>query len=97
MLCRKRLSSPRCRSELIDSALLVIVHGQKMRTQCFRAFGDANTSGILRTPATFHHQLCCFVGINIFQGPPPPVPGKPPHAIVLNKFEMILVVIHADP
>ena len=28
-VCRKRLSSPRCRSELIDSAWVVIVHGQK--------------------------------------------------------------------
>ena len=28
-ICRKRLSSPRCRSELIDSAWVVIVPGQK--------------------------------------------------------------------
>ena len=28
-VCRKRLSSPRCRSELIDSAWVVIVPGQK--------------------------------------------------------------------
>ena len=28
-MCRKRLSSPRCRSELIDSAWVVIVPGQK--------------------------------------------------------------------
>ena len=28
-MCRKRLSSPRCRSELIDSASVVIVPGQK--------------------------------------------------------------------
>ena len=28
-MCRKRLSSPRCRSELIDSAWLVNVPGQK--------------------------------------------------------------------
>ena len=28
-VCRKHLSSPRCRSELIDSALVVIVPGQK--------------------------------------------------------------------
>ena len=28
-MCRKRLSSPRCRSELIDSAWAVIVPGQK--------------------------------------------------------------------
>ena len=29
VVCRKRLSSPRCRSELIDSAWVVIVPGQK--------------------------------------------------------------------
>ena len=29
VMCRKRLSSPRCRSELIDSAWVVIVPGQK--------------------------------------------------------------------
>ena len=28
-MCRKRLSSPRCRSELIDSVWVVIVPGQK--------------------------------------------------------------------
>ena len=28
VMCRKRLSSPRCRSELIDSAWVVIVPGQ---------------------------------------------------------------------
>ena len=28
-MCRNRLSSPRCRSELIDSAWVVIVPGQK--------------------------------------------------------------------
>ena len=28
-MCRKRLSTPRCRSELIDSAWVVIVPGQK--------------------------------------------------------------------
>ena len=28
-MCRERLSSPRCRSELIDSAWVVIVPGQK--------------------------------------------------------------------
>ena len=28
-MCRKRLSCPRCRSELIDSAWVVIVPGQK--------------------------------------------------------------------
>ena len=28
-VCRKRLSSPRCRSELIDSAWVFIVPGQK--------------------------------------------------------------------
>ena len=31
VLYRKRLSSPRCRSELIDSAWVVIVPGQKKR------------------------------------------------------------------
>ena len=30
VVCRKRLSSPRCKSELIDSAWVVIVPGQKM-------------------------------------------------------------------
>ena len=29
-MCRKRLSSPRCRSELIDSVWVVIVPEQKM-------------------------------------------------------------------
>ena len=29
VVCRKRVSSPRCRSELIDSAWVVIVPGQK--------------------------------------------------------------------
>ena len=29
LLCRKRLPSPRCRSELIDSAWVVIVPGPK--------------------------------------------------------------------
>ena len=29
VMCRKRLSSPRCRSELIDSAWVVTVPGQK--------------------------------------------------------------------
>ena len=29
VVCRKRLFSPRCRSELIDSAWVVIVPGQK--------------------------------------------------------------------
>ena len=30
VVCRKRLSSPRCRSELIDSSWVVIVPWQKM-------------------------------------------------------------------
>ena len=29
VVCRKRLSNPRCRSELIDSAWVVFVSGQK--------------------------------------------------------------------
>ena len=33
-MCRKRLSSPRCRSELIDSVWVVIVPGQK----CIKIF-----------------------------------------------------------
>ena len=35
VVCRKRLSSPRCRSELIDSAWVVIVPGQKMHTYIY--------------------------------------------------------------
>ena len=35
-MCRKRLSSPRCRSELIDSAWVVIVPGQKCIKKDFR-------------------------------------------------------------
>ena len=43
VVCRKRLSSPRCRSELIDSAWVVIVPGQKKekkgyRTKSFKIF-----------------------------------------------------------
>ena len=34
-VCRKRLSSPRCRSELIDSASVVIIPGQKMHRTFF--------------------------------------------------------------
>ena len=34
-MCRKRLSSPGCRSELIDSAWVVIVSGQKMHKNKF--------------------------------------------------------------
>ena len=33
-VCRKRLSIPRCRSELIDSAWVVIVPGQKCIKKC---------------------------------------------------------------
>ena len=36
-MCRKRLSSPCCRSELIDSAWVVIVPGQKCIKKCIHA------------------------------------------------------------
>ena len=36
-MCRKRLSSPRCRSELIDSAWVVIVPGQKLHAMATAA------------------------------------------------------------
>ena len=37
-MCRKRLSSPRCRSELIDSAWVVIVPGQKCIKKSFNFY-----------------------------------------------------------
>ena len=36
-MCRRRLSSPRCRSELIDSAWVVIVPGQKCIKEILKA------------------------------------------------------------
>ena len=42
-MCRKRLSIPRCRSELIDSAWVVIVHGQK----CIKKQNKKNSAKFL--------------------------------------------------
>ena len=41
-MCRKHLSSPRCRSELIDSAWVVIVPGQK----CIKKIEEKNTAAL---------------------------------------------------
>ena len=38
VVCRERLSSPRCRSELIDSAWVVIVPGQKMHEKMHKKY-----------------------------------------------------------
>ena len=40
VVCRKRLSSPNCISELIDSAWVVIVSGQKMHNTYIRTVLD---------------------------------------------------------
>ena len=37
-MCRKRLSSPRCRSELIDSAWVVIVDNNSIKKICLFPF-----------------------------------------------------------
>ena len=41
-MCRKRLSSARCRSELIDSAWVVIVPGQKCINKNNKKVGSLN-------------------------------------------------------
>ena len=46
-MCRKRLSSPRCRSDLIDSACAVIVPGQKCIKKSGSSSQSSGTSGIV--------------------------------------------------
>ena len=53
VVCRKRLSSPRCRSELIDFAWVVIVPGQK----CIKKKNKKNKY-------TFLGVNCQFGGLN---------------------------------
>ena len=52
-MCRKRLSSPRCRSELIDSAWVVIVLGQK----CIQKTHKAWTITVSKIGLTFYYRL----------------------------------------
>ena len=54
VLYRKRLSSPRCRSELIDSAWVVIVPGQK----CIKKLKTNMNSMALR-------QSPCIIPMNV--------------------------------
>ena len=49
-MCRKRLSSPRCRSELIDSAWVVIVPGQK----CIKHFFKKCLESVGISPVNLH-------------------------------------------
>ena len=42
VVCRRRLSSPRCRSELIDSAWVVIVPGQKCIKKSKNKIGEVD-------------------------------------------------------
>ena len=51
-MCRKRLSSPRCRFELIDSALVVIVPGQKYIKKTQMIFEDFRS----------FHRICDVTG-----------------------------------
>ena len=57
-MCRKRLSSPRCRSELIDSAWVVIVPGQK----CIKNDSLLPITAIKRMSDIFHQES--FAEIN---------------------------------
>ena len=55
-MCRKRLSSPRCRSELIDSAWVVIVPGQK----CIKILKKTGKEGIKTRSVTTSEKLDTF-------------------------------------
>ena len=65
-MCRKRLSSPRCRSELIDSARVVIVPGQK---KCIKNTTKNPLNGHVPTDILFDFEQAAMNSArNVFVG-----------------------------
>ena len=68
-MCRKRLSSPRCRSELINSAWVVIVPGQKCINKKNKIITIPSSVVTFYTPVDLHNHLFMFILLrNIFFG-----------------------------
>ena len=58
-MCRKHLSSPRCRSKLIDSAWVVLVPGQKYIKKCTKGSAKDDFE-ILESPVSILNKMVLF-------------------------------------
>ena len=63
-MCRKRLSSPRCRSELIDCAWVVIVPGQK----CIKKSKSADSVGKYIMWFKYSTQIASLAAVDGLEG-----------------------------